>query len=62
MKEFWNDYVALWNESGKFYKKHWKGCLVVTAAVVAAETAYFVIQNKKIRKSIEVSKQEAEVQ
>jgi hypothetical protein len=53
MKEFWNDYINLWNECGKFYKKHWKGCLVLNAAIIGAEVAYFAYQNKKFEKSIQ---------
>ena len=62
MKEFWKDYVALYKESGKFYKKHWKGCVLLTAAVVGAEVVYFTYQNNKIRNSIKKSKQEIEAQ
>lgn len=52
MKEFWKDYVELCKESGKFYKKHWKGLLVLNAVAIGAEVAYFAYQNRKFRKSI----------
>ena len=52
MKEFWKDYVDLCKESGKFMKKHWKGCLVLNAAIIGAEVAYFAYKQKKFEKSI----------
>ena len=52
MKEFWNDYMELCKESGKFMKKHWKGCVILNVAIIGAEVAYFAYQNKKFEKSI----------
>ena len=63
MKEFWKDYAELLKESGRFYKKHWKGCLVLNAAIIGAEVAYFAYRNNKLHKQlIEKSLQEDEVQ
>ena len=52
MKEFWKDYMELCKESGKFMKKHWKGCVILNVAIIGAEVAYFAYQNKKFEKSI----------
>ena len=41
MKNFWKDYWELCKDTGKFYKKHWKGVVLLNATVVAAELAYF---------------------
>ena len=40
MAEFWKDYGKLCKESGDFYKKHWKGVIVLSAAIIAGEMAY----------------------
>lgn len=52
MKQFWNDYWELCKETGRFYKKHWKGVVVLNAAIVGAELAYFAYQNKKFERMI----------
>ena len=41
MKEFWKDYGELCKETGRFYKKHWKGCIVLNAVTLGAELAYY---------------------
>lgn len=41
MKGFCKDYVSLWKDSSKFYKKHWKGVIVLTAILTGVELAYF---------------------
>ena len=41
MKEFWKDYGELCKETGRFYKKHWKGCIVLNAVILGAELAYY---------------------
>ena len=40
MKEFWKDYGKLCKETGRFYKNHWKGLIVLNAAIIGAEVAY----------------------
>ena len=37
MKGFFKDYVDLCKESGAFYKKHWKGVILLNAAIIAGE-------------------------
>ena len=48
MAEFWKDYGKLCKESGEFYKKHWKGVIVLNAAIIAGEMAYFKRKQIKI--------------
>lgn len=40
MREFVRDYVDLCKESGKFYKKHWKGLVVLNALIIGGEYAW----------------------
>lgn len=49
MKKFFEDYIGLCKETGRFYKEHWKGCLVMNAVIIAAECGYifrYPIKNK----------------
>lgn len=62
MKEFWKDYGELCKETGRFYKKHWKGVIVLNAVIVGAEVAYFAYQNKKFERMFYGSFKEDEVQ
>ena len=41
MKKFWKDYADLCKESGKFYKKHWLGVIVLNAVIIAGEFAWW---------------------
>ena len=41
MKKFFKDYKELLNHSKQFYKEHWLGTLVFTAACCAVEVAMF---------------------
>lgn len=41
MKKFWKDYADLCKESGKFYKKHWFGVIVLNAVLIAGEFAWW---------------------
>lgn len=41
MKAFFKDYWDLCKQSGDFYKKHWKGILVLNAVVTGGEMIYF---------------------
>lgn len=41
MKNFWRDYKVLCKEELGFYKKHWKGVILLNATVLAAEYAWF---------------------
>ena len=41
MKAFFKDYWDLCKQSGDFYKKHWKGILVLNAVVAGGELIYF---------------------
>ena len=41
MKAFFKDYLDLCKQSGDFYKKHWKGTLVLNAVLIGGELIYF---------------------
>lgn len=41
MKTFVKDYVDLCKASGNFYKKHWKGTLLLNVVIIGGEMIYF---------------------
>ena len=41
MKAFFKDYWDLCKQTGDFYKKHWKGTLVLNAVLISGELIYF---------------------
>ena len=41
MRNFWKDYAELCKEAGRFYKKHWLGCIVLNAVMIAGQYAWF---------------------
>lgn len=41
MKAFFKDYWDLCKDTGDFYKKHWKGTLVLNAVIIGGELIYF---------------------
>lgn len=47
MKQFWKDYGELCKETGRFYKKHWKGVVLLNAVIIGAEVAWFKHNTKK---------------
>lgn len=51
MKKFFEDYGELLKANGRFYKKHWKGCIVLSAVSLAtsfgARELYYKRQLKK---------------
>ena len=40
MRNFFKDYAELCKETGRFYKKHWKGCIVMNAVILGAEAGW----------------------
>lgn len=62
MKGFFKDYSNLCKESCTFYKKHWKGVILINAVIVAGEFAWLkrdtikdTIKDKFSKKKIEES-------
>ena len=51
MKDFVKDYVDLCKDSGRFYKKHWKGVVVLNAIMIAGEMAW--LNKQKIKANLE---------
>ena len=62
MKQFWKDYGELCKETGRFYKKHWKGVILLDAVVVGAEVAWFKYNSKKMENLIANSDKKEEAQ
>ena len=58
MAEFWKDYGKLCKETSKFYKKHWRGVIVMDAVVLGATLAYF--GSYQIKDKIEKIRKEKE--
>lgn len=62
MKQFWKDYGELCKETGRFYKKHWKGVILLNAVVFGAEVAWFKYNSKKMENLIASSDKKEEAQ
>lgn len=62
MKQFWKDYWELCKESGRFCKKHWKGYIVLNAAIIGAELAWYKYKTKQIETNLNCSTEEEEAQ
>lgn len=62
MKQFWKDYGELCKETGRFYKKHWKGVILLNAVIVGAEVAWFKYNSKKMENLIASSDKKEEAQ
>lgn len=50
MKKFFKDYWALTKESGRFYKEHWLGTMVLTVVCIGLEIGPMLICKKKEEK------------
>lgn len=42
MKTFFEDYWDLCKDAGDFYKKHWKGTLVLNAVIIGGDLIYSI--------------------
>ena len=62
MKQFWKDYGELCKETVRFYKKHWKGVILLNAVVFGAEVAWFKYNSKKMENLIASSDKKEEAQ
>lgn len=62
MKQFWKDYGELCKETGRFYKKHWKGVILLNSVIVGAEVAWFKYNSKKMENLIASSDKKEEAQ
>ena len=63
MRKFWKDYAELCKAAGRFYKKHWLGCILVNVAGIAGEFAWFyrdVIKDIFISKSVKENEEKSE--
>ena len=62
MKQFWKDYLELCKESCRFCKKHWKGYIVLNAAIIGAELVWYKYKTKQIEANLNCSTEEEEAQ
>ena len=62
MKQFWKDYGELCKETGRFYKKHWKGVVVLNAVIIGAELAWYKYKTKQFETYLNSSTEEEEAQ
>ena len=63
MRNFWKDYAELCKAAGRFYKKHWLGCVVLNAVMIAGQYAWFYrddIKDKLTSKSVKENNEESE--
>lgn len=54
MANFWKDYKHLCGENLSFFKKHWKGCFLISGALTAAEMALFQKKKNELKRSEDV--------
>lgn len=59
MKEFVKDYIDLCKDGGKFYKKHWKGVIVLNVVAVAGQLIWFKRNSIKNRIEEKVRREES---
>lgn len=64
MKKYFRDYCELCKETGKFYKRHWIGVVIMNIVGIAAVLAWFfrgaIIEEIKCKfKKIKMGKKEA---
>lgn len=62
MNEFVKDYVDLCKDSGRFYKKHWKGVVLLNAVVIGAELAWYKYNDNLVKSNMKeiLEKEEAQ--
>lgn len=50
MKDFLKDYLKLCKDSGKFYKRHWKGVIILNIVCIVVMFIPYVIEEKMLSK------------
>ena len=50
MKTFFKDYGQLWKDTGKFYKKHWLGTIIMNVVVFIG--GIFIFWPKELRNGL----------
>ena len=63
MRNFWKDYAELCKAAGRFYKKHWLGCIVLNAVMIAGQYTWFYrddIKDKLTSKSVKENEEKSE--
>lgn len=62
MKEFVKDYVDLCKDSGQFYKKHWKGVVLLNAVIIGAELAWYKYKDNQFKSYMKEDPEKGEAQ
>ena len=50
MKDFFKDYLKLCKDCGKFYKRHWKGAIILNIVCIVVMFIPYVIEKKMLSK------------
>lgn len=50
MKDFFKDYLKLCKDCGKFYKRHWKGMIILNIVCIVVMFIPYVIEKKMLSK------------
>ena len=58
MKDFFKDYKELAVDTGRFYKKHWIGCIVLNTAISAVTAGYIFRDQIKDKLKEEIRKRD----
>lgn len=53
MKGFLKDYLKLCKDGGKFYKRHWKGVIILNIVCIVVMFIPYVIEEKMLSKRYE---------
>lgn len=62
MKEFVKDYIDLCKDGGRFYKKHWKGVILLNAVIIGAELAWYKYKDNQFKSCMEEDLEKEEAQ
>ena len=62
MKEFVKDYVDLFKDIGRFYKKHWKGVILLNAVSIGAECVWYKYKTKQFNNYMKENLEKEETQ
>lgn len=53
MKDFFKDYLKICKDCGKFYKRHWKGVIILNIVCFVVTFIPYVIEEKMLSKRYE---------
>ena len=62
MNEFVKDYVDLCKDGCRFYKKHWKGVVLLNVVIIGAQYAWYKYNDKRFKNCIKEGLEKKESQ